>query len=210
MRHSNKHHHKDRKTHKTLPSLAMPTASCSRQQRTAVCPAKYGPNGSQGESCSWGSAHSPPQHSRPSPAGRPHVPWQTTEPLARENTGYRYGCNRRYKAGSFVFKELLSFQLPSQPFRVAVRFGRAWRSREMARLRLFTLQLPAPRRRGKPCCSSPISFSLVLHHWRGIWDSSGQKHQWTNYQWRGTALMKGVRGGRGHDQRRGSEEQTSW
>lgn len=67
------------------------------------------------------------------------------------------GCKRRNNAVSPVFKELLSFQLPSQPFTVALRFGREWRSRETWRLSLSHCS-------SQPCPSqgSPAAIRLPL------------------------------------------------
>lgn len=179
MRHSNKHHHrqKDQKANKDL-SWTMLTASCSLQQRTAACPTKYAPNCPQEESGNWGSTHSAPQHSWPFLAGWPHFLWQTTEQFARENTRHQYYLQQEKQGWWFCFWRAL--QLPA-PIPALFSIGEVWKRGEEAggdlEAQTLALQLSALHRWGQPCCNYP-----PRHHWHGISYSSGQKHQWGEAQ----------------------------
>lgn len=116
----------------------------------------YSPN------CDWASAHSSPHHLWSFPAGCPHFYLANHRAVSPGKTlATNTGCRRRRNnAGSLVFKELLSFQLPCQPFTAAVRFGREWRSRETWRLQPSAQSLP-------PLSAHPSALVWPLGFLRG-------------------------------------------
>lgn len=145
----------DKKT-TTLPFWTTAAASRSLQQRIPTCHPKHAPSGPQKESCTWGCSH---------------FTWQTTKQFVMENTSCPTGHNRRNKAGSSVSKRSSASSSHPSPLQLQWGLGER-RSRESWWLRLT----PSPS--GSPCCSLPVSLSLVLYHQCGIRDSSGKKHQW--------------------------------
>lgn len=160
MRHSNKHHHrqKDQKNRNAaIFNHAYSQLFSSAENRSLSYKTRS----------KWSSGRKPQlrlysllnvhDHSQ---LADPILPGKPLSSLPGKILATNTGCKRRNKAGSSVFKELLSFQLPPQPFTVAVRFGRGWRSREIWRLRL-------PHCSYQPCTveGSPAAVSLSASHW---------------------------------------------